>query len=77
MGFKEIFCEHGNDMELTQYYVQSWSLVLALVDIQFCYQRFGCEMESGDRGELSYFAPLGSEKISAPLFQARGGGGII
>ena len=31
------------------------------------------------RGELSYFAPPGSENISAPLFQAvflSGGGGI-
>jgi hypothetical protein len=33
----------------------------------------------GYRGELSYLAPLGSEKISAPYFKKcffRGGGGI-
>jgi hypothetical protein len=35
-------------------------------------------MEVSSRGELSYLAPLGSEKISAPYFKQclfRGGGG--
>ena len=40
MGFREICFEHGNGIELAQDRVHCWTLVLAVVDIQFCSQRF-------------------------------------
>ena len=45
--------------------------------LSFLYERQAHEDVDGDRGELSYLAPLGSENISAPYFKQcffRGGG---